>query len=232
MNSKMKKILCIIGAVFICFTVSNAKAEKDTINERLIRVEETVKSLDIRLTQRIDDTNQRIDELKQDINRRFVETNQKIDKTNERIDALKQDINRRFDESNQAINRRFDESNQAISRRFDESSRRFDESNQAISRRFDDSSQDIDNVRALMYVILAGLFSILAMICSLIVYIVKKDRKETNQSHLQNEIIPDLKIIVQKVDTLENDFKEKVIPLWEHYNNHVTQEPQLKYASL
>jgi TolA-binding protein len=207
MNSKMKKILCIIGAVFICFTVSNAKAEKYTINERLIRVEETLKNLDIHLTQRIDDTNQRIDD------------------TNQRIDELKQDINRRFDESNQAINRRLDESNQAINRRFDES-------NQAISRRFDDSSQDIDNVRALMYVILAGLFSILAMICSLIVYIVKKDRKETSQPHPQNEIIPDLKIIVQKVVTLENDFKEKVIPLWEHYNNQDNQEPQLKYASL
>ena len=40
---------------------------------------------------------------------------------------------------------------------------------------------------------------------------------------------PDLKVVLQKVDALENSFKEKVIPLWEHfeYNN---QNQQLKYA--
>jgi len=53
----------------------NAYAENETVNERLIRVEESIKSLDIRLTQRIDDTNKRIDELRQDINRIFDSQN-------------------------------------------------------------------------------------------------------------------------------------------------------------
>ena len=211
MNIKMKKILCIIGIAYICFTLSNVHAENDKINERLIRVEETVKNLDIRLTQRIDDTNKRIDDLKQDMNRRFIETNQAF--------------NKRFDESQQAFNKRFDESQQEINRRFDES-------NLAINRRFDDSRHDIDNLHALMYVILASLFSILTMICGLIVYIVKKDRKETAQSKDQKDIIPDLKIIVKKVDTLENDFKEKVLPLWEYFNNQDHQSTQFKYANI
>ena len=121
----MKKYICIIGIALTCFTVSIVNAENDTINERLIRVEESVKSLDIR-----------------------------INDTNKRIDELRQDMNRRFEESNQNINRRFEESNQNINRRF-------------------------EDIRSLMYVILTSLFSILAMICFLIVYLVKKEKKET-----------------------------------------------------
>jgi len=74
----VKKFVVIIFVLFF-FIGSNSipyvHAENETINERLIRVEESIKSLDIRLAQRIDDTNKRIDELRQDINRSFDSQN-------------------------------------------------------------------------------------------------------------------------------------------------------------
>lgn len=66
----MKKYLCII-IMISCLSVSYVYAEKETVNERLIRVEESIKGL----AQRIDDTNKRIDELRQDMNRRFDDQN-------------------------------------------------------------------------------------------------------------------------------------------------------------
>jgi len=169
----MNKFFCIIiGITLTFFLVSYTYAEKETINERLVRVEESIKNLDLRLTQRIEDTNKRIED------------------TNKRIDILRQDINRPFD----------------------------------------DSSKDIDDMRSLIYVVMASLFTIIAMICGLIVYIVKKDRQETKHQPQQPEPLPDLKIIVQKVQTLEKDFREKVIPLWEHFSFKNSEQRELKYA--
>jgi len=149
----------LVCFIFTCLCLPYTYAE-ETVNERLIRVEESIKSLDMRLTQRIEDTNKRIDELRQDINRRF-----------------------------------------------------------------DDSSKDIDDIRSLMHLVMASLFAIIAMICGLIVYIVRKDRQESQQLQ-QFDPTLDLKNSVQKVmekvDALEYDFREKVIPLWDDH--------KLKYA--
>ncbi|KPA16685.1 conserved hypothetical protein, secreted, partial [Candidatus Magnetomorum sp. HK-1] len=79
----MKKYILISGLIIILFLPCVSSAENETINERLIRVEESVKSLDSRLTQRIDDTNKQIDLLRQD-------TNKRIDDTNKQIDLLRQ----------------------------------------------------------------------------------------------------------------------------------------------
>jgi len=54
--------------MFIVSVVATA-AEKPTVEERLIRLEEGQK----RLNQRIEDTNRRIDDLRQDMNQRFAD---------------------------------------------------------------------------------------------------------------------------------------------------------------
>jgi len=164
----------VIALMFLNLT--SVYAEKETVNERLIRVEESIKNLDMRLTQRIEDTNKRIED------------------TNKRIDILRHDIDRRFDD----IDRRF----------------------------FNDQNKNIDNMRSLIFVVMASLFSIIAMICGLIVYIVKKDRQETTPSKQEQF---DYRFIVQKIDSLEDDFRQKVIPLWEHFQNN-NQNQQMSYA--
>jgi len=83
---------------------SATAAEKPTIEERLIHLEEGQKMLN----QRIEDTNKRIDDLRQDMNQRFGDINQRFNDINRRFN----DINRRFDD----INQRFDDMNQ----RFDD----------------------------------------------------------------------------------------------------------------
>jgi len=65
----------LISVLVFYFIVPYASAENETVNERLVRVEESIKSLD----KRIDGTNKRIDE------------------TNVKIDLLRQDMNKRFD---------------------------------------------------------------------------------------------------------------------------------------
>lgn len=78
----MKLTMTIMVAMFIVSIVAGA-AEKPTIEERFIRLEEGQK----RLFQRMEDTNKRIDDLRQDINQSFGDINQRLD-----------DMNRRFDE--------------------------------------------------------------------------------------------------------------------------------------
>ncbi|MBF0450448.1 MAG: hypothetical protein HQK75_07080 [Candidatus Magnetomorum sp.] len=51
----------------LAFLVASYAYAEETTNERLIRVEESIKSLDQRLSQRIDDTNQKIEYLRDDI---------------------------------------------------------------------------------------------------------------------------------------------------------------------
>ena len=80
----MKNYLLIF--VVVCLVSPCAYAENETTNERLIRVETSIKSID----KRIDVTNKRIDE------------------TNTKIDLLRQDMNMRFEESNRNINKRLD----------------------------------------------------------------------------------------------------------------------------
>ena len=46
MACKMKKILSLFGIAFICLNIPFVYAENESINERLIRVEESIKSLD------------------------------------------------------------------------------------------------------------------------------------------------------------------------------------------
>ncbi|KPA17355.1 conserved hypothetical protein, membrane [Candidatus Magnetomorum sp. HK-1] len=75
----MKKYLIIVGFVLISLNLPCAYAEKETVNERLIRIEETIKNLDMRLNQRIDDTNRQIDLLRQGINRRIDDVNKRLD---------------------------------------------------------------------------------------------------------------------------------------------------------
>ena len=58
---------------------------------------------------------------------------------------------------------------------------------------------------------MASLFSIIAMICGLIVYIVRKDRQESQQLQQSNSTL-DIKNMIQKVvekvDTFENELRE------------------------
>jgi len=76
----MKSYLIIF--VIACLVSPYAYAENETVNERLIRVEESVKSID----RRLDDTNKRIDLLREDINKRFEQTDKIIDKRFESMD--------------------------------------------------------------------------------------------------------------------------------------------------
>jgi hypothetical protein len=206
----MNKFFIIIWIVITCLSVPYAYAVKETVNERLIRVEESIKNLDMRLTQRIEDTNK------------------SIYHTNKSIDILRQDIDRRFDEMSKAIDKRFD----AYGNRFD-----------AYDRRFDD-------IISLIYVVLASLFTIITMLCGLIFYIVKKERQKTmpEKNELQatikkvdllendfhQKVMPllehfDFRLILQKIDALENDFREKLIPLWKHFKIN-NQNPKMSYA--
>jgi len=67
----MKKLFIIVTYALILLYTPIIHAEKETVSERLIRVEESIKSLDMRLSQRIEDTNKQIDLLRRDIDRRF-----------------------------------------------------------------------------------------------------------------------------------------------------------------
>lgn len=91
------KLTIIIIALMPIVSFSATAAEKPTIEERLIHLEEGQKMLN----QRIEDTNKRIDDLRQDMNQRFGDINQRFNDINRRFD----DINQRFDDMNQ----RFDD---------------------------------------------------------------------------------------------------------------------------
>jgi len=127
-----KYLIFVILTIYV--SIPYAHAEKETVNERLIRVEESIKSLDLRLTQQ--------------------------------IDLLRKDIDRRFD----------------------------------------DSSKDVDDMRSLIYVVIASLFSIIALICALIVFIVRKDKQTVSDSANQNDFL----IVLKKIESLEHDFRETI----------------------
>jgi hypothetical protein len=80
----VKLTIIIITLIFIV-SYSATAAEKPTIEERLIRLEEGQKMLN----QRIEDTNKRIDDFRQDMNQRFGDINQRFDDMNQRFDDLR-----------------------------------------------------------------------------------------------------------------------------------------------
>lgn len=64
------------------YEVRAGNTEKEKVSERLIRVEEVIKSVDSRLSQRIDDTNKQIDLLRQDLRDYHQNMNQRFDDFN------------------------------------------------------------------------------------------------------------------------------------------------------
>jgi len=74
-------------------------AEKPTIEERLIRLEEG----QTRLAQRIEDMNNSLNKRIDDVNKRIDDVNGRIDDINTRFAELRQDMNQRFEDMNQRI---------------------------------------------------------------------------------------------------------------------------------
>ena len=64
------------------YEVRAGNTEEEKVSERLIRVEEAIKSVDSRLSQRIDDTNKQIDLLRQDLRDYHQNMNQRFDDFN------------------------------------------------------------------------------------------------------------------------------------------------------
>ncbi|KPA18562.1 conserved hypothetical protein, membrane [Candidatus Magnetomorum sp. HK-1] len=174
----MKKYFLIFGLI-ICLIVPCAFAENETVNERLIRVEESIKSLD----KRIDGTNNRIDE------------------TNVKIDLLRQDMNKQNDLLRQDMNTRFNESNQRNSERF-------------------------QDMRALMYVILGCIFTVIAGIVCLIAFIIydrqtatKPTREKVEEMEkVQKENLVSIQSIKENMTNLENKFKNKIKQIWDRFD--------------
>jgi len=67
------------------YEVRAGNTEEEKVSERLIRVEEVIKSVDSRLSQRIDDTNKQIDLLRQDLRDYHQNMNQRFDDFNFRM---------------------------------------------------------------------------------------------------------------------------------------------------
>jgi len=67
------------------YEVRAGNTEEEKVSERLIRVEEAIKSVDSRLSQRIDDTNKQIDLLRQDLRDYHQNMNQRFDDFNFRM---------------------------------------------------------------------------------------------------------------------------------------------------
>jgi tetrahydromethanopterin S-methyltransferase subunit G len=67
------------------YEVRAGNTEEEKVSERLIRVEEIIKSVDSRLSQRIDDTNKQIDLLRQDLRDYHQNMNQRFDDFNFRM---------------------------------------------------------------------------------------------------------------------------------------------------
>ena len=129
----MKKYTLVVVIVFVISLIVNyAYAEKETNSERLIRVEETIKSLD------------------------------------NRFELLRQNMNRQFDNSN-----------------------------------------------TLIYFVLGALFTILGLICALIVMLVK-DRHAANKPIMEKVQVntENLKSIRENINNLENKLKK----MWENLN--------------
>ncbi|KPA18452.1 conserved hypothetical protein, membrane [Candidatus Magnetomorum sp. HK-1] len=129
----MKKYTLVVVIVFVISLIVNyAYAEKETNNERLIRVEETIKSLD------------------------------------NRFELLRQNMNRQFDNSN-----------------------------------------------TLIYFVLGALFTILGLICALIVMLVR-DRQAANKPIMEKVQVntENLKSIRENINNLENKLKK----MWENLN--------------
>ena len=88
----------LISVLFLCLIVPYASAENETVNERLVRVEQSVKSLDKRVEQSVKSINKQIEQSVKSLNKR-------IDDTNARIDMLRQDMNKQNELLRQDMNK-------------------------------------------------------------------------------------------------------------------------------
>ena len=200
--------------ILIVLIVPYSYAE-ETVNERLIRIEETIKSLTNEMRQGFKNIDQRFEDFNQNINQRF-EDNDK------RFVSLIQNINQRFEDND----KRFGDFIKNNDKRFEDfiknNDKRFEDFNQNFNQRFENNNRRFDDLRTLMIVILGALFSILTLICALIVFIVRDKQaankvaleKNVEAKNFQNEISGP---IWEKINNLEKDFKEKILPVWEHF---------------
>ncbi|KPA15286.1 conserved hypothetical protein, membrane [Candidatus Magnetomorum sp. HK-1] len=243
--------------ILIVLIVPYSYAE-ETVNERLIRIEETIKSLtnEMRqgfknIDQRFKNIDQRFEDFNQNINQRFEDNdkrfvsliqniNQRFEENDKRFVSLIQNIDQRFEENDkrfvsliQNINQRFEDNDKRFGdfiknndKRFEDfiknNDKRFEDFNQNFNQRFENNNRRFDDLRTLMIVILGALFSILTLICALIVFIVRDKQaankvaleKNVEAKNFQNEISGP---IWEKINNLEKDFKEKILPVWEHF---------------
>ena len=146
-----------------------------------------------------------------------IRLSQRIDDTNKQIDLLRQDMNKQNGLLRQDVNRRFDEID-----------RRFDETNKNVEQRFINVDQSFETVRALIYVVIAALGSLIAAICALVVFFAR-DRQAANKPVLKKIVevekinSENFKSIQEKINSLENDLKNKVKQIWERFE----QGPQI-----
>lgn len=91
MRYRLKIAITTVIITFWLSLLANS-AEKPTIEERLIRLEEGQKRLE-----------QRIQDINSSLNKRIDDVNNRIDDINTRFVELRQDMNQRFDDMNQRI---------------------------------------------------------------------------------------------------------------------------------
>ncbi|KPA10829.1 conserved hypothetical protein, membrane [Candidatus Magnetomorum sp. HK-1] len=179
----MKKYFFISGIILSLLMTCTSYAEKETTNERLIRLEESVKNIDLRLN----DTNKQIALLRQDMNKQNDLLRQDMNKQN---DLLRQDMNKQNDLLRQDMNIRFEDSNNRNNERY-------------------------QDMRTLMYVIFGGIFTIIALICGLITYIIF-DRKTV------------VKPVKKQVEDLEKAHKESLVTILSNRENITVLENKIK----
>ncbi|KPA17722.1 conserved hypothetical protein, secreted [Candidatus Magnetomorum sp. HK-1] len=211
----MKKYFLIPGLILSLLVPCVSYAENETVNERLIRVEQSIKSLDKRIdgtNKRIDETNAKIELLRQDMNKQNDLLRQDMNKQN---DLLRQDMNKQNELLRQDMNKQNDLLRQDMKARFSES-------NQRNSERYQD-------IRSLMYVILGSIFTLIAGISCLIAYIIydrqtaaKPAREKVEEMEkVQRESLVNIQSIKENMTNLENELKNKIKQIWDRFD----QEP-------
>jgi len=203
----------LISVLFLCLIVPYASAENETVNERLVRVEQSVKSLDKRVEQSVKSLNKQIEQSVKSLNKR-------IDDTNARIDMLRQDMNKQNELLRQDMNKQNELLRQDMNKQ-----------NELLRQ---DMNNQLDFFGNLMIISIASSFTIIVLICSLIAYIFydrksaakPANKKIEDMEKAHHDSISTIKAIQENITTLENDrnnFKDKIKQVWDRLDQITPQ---------
>ncbi|MDA3949767.1 MAG: hypothetical protein PF508_11150 [Spirochaeta sp.] len=134
------------------------------LGERIVRVEEELKTQRDLIREGFAETARRFDEQMAHFNARFDDVNRRFEEQTATMNARFDDVNKRFDD----VNKRFEEQTASVNKRFEEqaasTNARFEEQTASINARFDDVNKRFEDMHRYTnrWMVLISLF--LAMI--------------------------------------------------------------------